>query len=595
VSAPAPRHNSNARAAARSAPGEAQPLYWPNARHQRCLEAKLRIVALRALGKGLQEFDSASHTQHLAIFGAVAGDLSEATVRMTIMIMCSSTILRGAGMANSDTWIDFGDSRSDWLGRLPAVNALQRMLDSPSLSTPMVLGVYGGWGTGKTSVMRTLESRLKRSDRMLVWFESWVYARQDEALWRALLLCVIEALRVRTRHPDELSLQGKEYDKAKKAFDTMWLSPDDARNAAFELDEASASLYRSLAFSEKGGVRFNWSGALPLAADAALTAITAGLSTQIASAVAGKDGPTGPVAAVAKWLKGGDTKEMVKLFEREATERYVEHVTSLEQFQVTFRRLLGRFRIGTEDRRLFLFVDDLDRCLPDNAVAALEAIKLFLDLPGCVFILGMDRSVVEQGISVRYSELKEAGFDARAYLDKIIQIPFNLPPLGRQQVDKYLESISGQTGISKCRDLIRIAAPPNPRTLKRVLNSLLLTLYLDGYDDEKLGKLDGAELARARRLAKLVLLQVCFEPVWRQVVGGGPSLSEIERSFKQADYKLGEGAKEVIREAGDGLEALFRTDPLFTGLDENEVESLLAVSKAIAPDLANYEKSSQSD
>ena len=111
--------------------------------------------------------------------------------------------------------------------------------------------------------------------------------------------------------------------------------------------------------------------------------------------------------------------------------------------RATFERLLKRFGIGGE-RRLFVFVDDLDRCLPEDAVAALEAIKLFLDLPGCVFVLGMDRTVVEQGIRVRYQKLmeQEAGFDPRAYLDKIIQLPFTLPPLGSRQIGRYLDELS---------------------------------------------------------------------------------------------------------------------------------------------------------
>ena len=42
-----------------------------------------------------------------------------------------------------------------------------------------------------------------------------------------------------------------------------------------------------------------------------------------------------------KWFKGDDTKTAVKLIEREASERYVEQVTSLERFQELFRELLA--------------------------------------------------------------------------------------------------------------------------------------------------------------------------------------------------------------------------------------------------------------
>jgi hypothetical protein len=133
-------------------------------------------------------------------------------------------------------------------------------------------------------------------------------------------------------------------------------------------------------------------------------------------------------------------------------------------------------------------------------------------------VLGMDRAVVEQGISVRYKDLRDAGFDSRAYLDKIIQVPFNLPPLARSQLDSFLGRISGQGGLQQCSGLIRRAAPPNPRTLKRALNAILLTLYLDGYDDETLRRLDASSKSRVKYLAKLVLLQVCFEPVWQMII-----------------------------------------------------------------------------
>ncbi|MCA9712937.1 MAG: hypothetical protein KDK70_44340, partial [Myxococcales bacterium] len=39
---------------------------------------------------------------------------------------------------------------------------------------------------------------------------------------------------------------------------------------------------------------------------------------------------------------------------------------------------------------LLFLVDDLDRCLPEKAVEVLEAIKLFLEVPGCAFVIGVD-------------------------------------------------------------------------------------------------------------------------------------------------------------------------------------------------------------
>jgi hypothetical protein len=434
--------------------------------------------------------------------------------------------------------------------------------------------------------MRTLQTMLQGQGTSQLWFDAWVYARQEEALWRALLLRVIEALREHTVPVEDRRLQGPALAEAQAAFNALWISPDDAAKAAAELEEARISLYRSVTASEKGRLHVNWAGGLPLVADAALAAVTAGLSKEIAKAIGGKDGPEGPMAALAKWIKSGDTKELVKLIEREATERYVEQVGSLEQFQNVFRRLLARFQIGAgcaDQRRLLIFVDDLDRCLPENAVAALEAIKLFLDIPGCVFVLGMDRTVVEQGIKVRYASLESAGFNPGAYLDKIIQVPFNLPPLGDEQIDAFLVGMAARPELADIGPLVRLAAPGNPRALKRVLNALLLNLYLDAAGGGGGG--GGPQINpmhRRQYLAKLVLLQVCFEPVWRGIADEGTPLKDLENAVRQPGRNQREHLDNLVKLGGPRMDALFRADPFFDPLSDAEVGELLTLSRITA-------------
>jgi KAP family P-loop domain len=56
-----------------------------------------------------------------------------------------------------------------------------------------------------------------------------------------------------------------------------------------------------------------------------------------------------------------------------------------------------------EDGYLALFVDDLDRCLPENPIEVLEALKLYLDSSHCVFVVGVDPRVIEEAIRRRYA------------------------------------------------------------------------------------------------------------------------------------------------------------------------------------------------
>ncbi len=95
--------------------------------------------------------------------------------------------------------------------------------------------------------------------------------------------------------------------------------------------------------------------------------------------------------------------------------------------------------VKVDDFRIVCFVDDLDRCLPEKAVELLESIKLFLDIPGYLFIIGVAREVIAKGIAYRYRHLnqwEDNAFTKHAktikaddYLDKMIQMPLEIPPI----------------------------------------------------------------------------------------------------------------------------------------------------------------------
>jgi hypothetical protein len=337
------------------------------------------------------------------------------------------------------------------------------------------------------------------------------------------------------------------------------------------LKELTDSLYRSVTLKESGGVRVNWGAAFPLAADFALRWATMGVS----DAAGDPEKHEGPLTRFAKFLKGNDAKEAMKLIEREQSERYLEHVTSLEQFQDQFRKVLKMFDIGAGlPRRLYLFVDDLDRCLPEEAVAALEAVKLFLDLDGCVFILGMDRTVVEQGIRTRYKDLKDVIFNPRDYLDKIIQIPFTLPPLGDPQIGQYLSSLNQNAElwfVQDCRNLIVAAAPSNPRTLKRVLNVLQLIIFLDQTDKN--------DKTRVTYLAKIVLLQTCFDDAYRAITTNQFTLKSLEGIARG----ISDGTPVSLQLLADAkLKRLLSMQPIFGGMSDDDCARLLTLSRITA-------------
>lgn len=59
--------------------------------------------------------------------------------------------------------------------------------------TPSTIGIFGEWGSGKTSLMLMIEDQLIKKNIKTIWFNAWKY-NKEEALWRALILCILNSL-----------------------------------------------------------------------------------------------------------------------------------------------------------------------------------------------------------------------------------------------------------------------------------------------------------------------------------------------------------------------------------------------------------------
>ena len=146
--------------------------------------------------------------------------------------------------------------------------------------------------------------------------------------------------------------------------------------------------------------------------------------------------------------------------------------------------------------RFVLVVDDLDRVPPLTAVNITEKIKLFMDVPGCIFVLAADLQVIRQGLQKKLGkDVSEA--EGKNYLDKIVKIQYQVPHLSRQQVREILRQqeyqlfnlafVRNGECDSGVLDLVQTfpMIAENPRSLKRVLNTFdFAMLVLLGTDDD---------------------------------------------------------------------------------------------------------------
>jgi hypothetical protein len=216
-------------------------------------------------------------------------------------------------------------------------------------------------------------------------------------------------------------------------------------------------------------------------------------------------------------------------------------------------------------RLLVVFIDDLDRCASERIVEVCEAIKLYLDVPGIVFVLGCDQSALWR--AVRDSAGIGEPADAVEYLEKIIQINYRIPVPSAAHalrlVNGYLER-SHTHGLfdDSMKNVIIERSGRNPRRIKRLINSFVLEYHLNRSWDEV-----GVE-----NLVKVIMLQH-FYPGFFQILTNPRHDDPITEFLRYNEFRSA-----VLRDDEvnlDGWTVMFHAKGLKPPRGDKELEGFL--------------------
>jgi len=279
---------------------------------------------------------------------------------------------------------------------------------------PLSMGVSGGWGAGKSSMLKLISDSVtaRGGDRYLfVEFNAWLYQGYDDA--RAALMEVIAARLV--KHGEE-SKTGLE--KAKDLLSRVnWL-----RLASLTVGSA---LSVAAGLPPVGLIGAAWSAAKGLA--------DGKIEKQDVEAAekAGKE-LAGEAAKLIAPSKGSSPP-------RQIHDLRTHFAETLREMNVT----------------LVVFIDDLDRCLPSTAISTLEAIRLFLFLKHTAFVIAADDRMIRRAVRVHFQGAELDDDLVTNYFDKLVQVPLRVPPLGTQEVRAYLMLLFLEKGEISGKERIR--------------------------------------------------------------------------------------------------------------------------------------------
>jgi predicted KAP-like P-loop ATPase len=195
--------------------------------------------------------------------------------------------------------------------------------------------------------------------------------------------------------------------------------------------------------------------------------------------------------------------------------------------------------------KIIVYVDDLDRIEPKEAVKILELLKNIFSINGCVFVLAIDYQVVVKGLEDKFGKRTEENeWEFRAFFDKIIQLPFMMP-MGQYNIGKYVASLLNQINFNQNNEIqetdietiITYTIGGNPRAIKRLVNSLsLITIFLeDNEETEKIMK----STSQKTLLFTLVCLQIAYPNIY-EILSSHPNFITWDQNLAFSITKLKE-------------------------------------------------------
>lgn len=297
-------------------------------------------------------------------------------------------------------WADV-DTTEDFLNYSEVADLVVDVIRDPTMR-PVTVGVFGSWGTGKSTLLNLIEDGLNPqqsdSDFVVVRFDAWLYQGFDDS--RAALMEVIASKLI------EVAEQTSILPKARKLASRV-------------------NKMRLLGLLVEGGA----------------------LAMGVPAFGFGAKG----VDAFGKLVSGDVNSDSLSTLKDEGS-KAKSHFDGLfsEEKQQTPPKQIEAFRSEFSEvlnglgKTLVVFVDNLDRCLPKQTIHTLEALRLFLFMNHTAFVVAADEEMVRHSVSEHFKDPDDRHITD--YLDKLIQVPVRVPRLGVQEVRAYLFMLFASAG-----------------------------------------------------------------------------------------------------------------------------------------------------
>lgn len=222
-----------------------------------------------------------------------------------------------------------------------------------------------------------------------------------------------------------------------------------------------------------------------------------------------------------------------------------------EQFEKLFKAMRDKVINRYKKDKVIIIIDNLDRVSDDRVVELLSAIKTFLDRKKVAFIVQCDEEAIKRHLANLYKVGDQINSDSRNYSDEFLRKFFTtsvkIPPFRPADLDVYTKKLLGETKAPFASEpnlilIITSAYRNNPRQIKQFINSFLscwLLAYKREISDPCILQPPGVVTSYPAMLAKTMVFAKEF-PYFFSLLKNEPSYwGEVSENIKKrTDVKL---------------------------------------------------------
>ncbi len=438
------------------------------------------------------------------------------------------------------------DPKKDKLGHLSIANTLKKVvikwLDSEEKHS-ITIGLFGGWGTGKSTITEYLDQAFNKKDAVkVVKFDIW---RHKTTSFRRSLLIKLngqDGLGTDLVKIDELdvtkneSVDGSPYKNLKVWYDLLvfiqiliiflvvLFAIAGVATYVFGIDYETLDKYIRL---------------IPWAAISSSV-----LAYYLLSNI------------LLKFIIGFFNRifNLVKFSQVTVTEHRIQHE---DEYEKLFDSIIDEYK-KKEKKKVLIIIENLDRVSSDIAIELLAAIKTYLDNENVGFLVECDEDAIIKYLKAIYKY--EDAATAEEFLRKFFNTHLSIPAFYPVDIEGYSRSLIEDTGVKfkSDNDLLSVIAQAhtdNPRKVKQFINSFISNYLLAQErenEDPKLLIPGGVVTSNPAMLAKAMVIQRDYKALYKLLVEDPKKWQTISDHFRDGTdlgFELDNSDKELTPKA----------------------------------------------